>query len=94
MPAGCIERSKSRVERQRASANGASGGPPKGVTPNANGLQVFTFPGKFCALGGRDFLFVEGRTKYGDDEMREVGSALIQLQPPDHAMLRQILGHA
>src|SRR5216683_7126717 len=42
----------------------------------------------------RTRLFVEGRTKNCDHEMRKIRSSFIQLEPAHHAVLGQILPHA
>src|ERR1700730_5441447 len=76
------ERSYWAVERRKELLQRTFRGPVQGVTPSAKGLQVFLFR-----------LRIQGGTQHGHDEVREMRSAFIELQPADHAMIGQILRH-
>jgi hypothetical protein len=96
-----LNRSTGRSQRDTANGekgglNGA-GGQRTGLTDGKKrGLLLGSKYQKFGMLraSSERRLFVQAGVQHGNQEMREVGSALVHLQPADNAMIRQILGDA
>src|SRR5882724_1627974 len=89
-------RQRDTVNGEKGGLNGAEGQRTGLTDGKKRGLLLGSKYQRFLPLWAfsRTRLFVQAGMQDSNQEMREVGSAFIHLQPTDNAMIRQIFGDA